>query len=276
LLVTRDLGGQIAFITGASSGIGEALARELARQGADVALLARRTDRLTALAAEIAATGRRTVAVSCDVTSDADVVAAVARVRAVLGTPSIVIANAGFGVSGTVETLSIDDYRRQFETNVFGVLRTVHATLPDLKATRGRLVIIGSVAGYVCTPGASAYAMSKASMTALAQGLRRELRSAGVSVTLISPGFVDSEIRQVDNAGRQHPHTADPVPQWIRMRSDVAARHIVRAVARRRREAVITAHGKAIVFVQRHAPWVLDLVLRAAGVRNRPEPGTHS
>ncbi|HET9481361.1 MAG TPA: SDR family NAD(P)-dependent oxidoreductase, partial [Candidatus Polarisedimenticolia bacterium] len=190
--------GQVVLITGASSGIGAALAREFARQGADVVLAARRLDRLRALAAEIQARGRRALAVGCDVTVDGDVEHAAAAAVETLGRIDVVVANAGFGVVGRVEGLQLEDYRRQFETNVFGVLRTIHATLAHLETTRGRLVIVGSVAGYVAAPGASPYAMSKFALRALAESLGHELRSRGVTVTLVSPGFVESEIRLVD------------------------------------------------------------------------------
>lgn len=268
--------GHIVLITGASSGIGAALAREFAGQGADVILLARRKDRLEALATEIVHSGRRAVAIVCDVTSDVDVRAAILRARQEIGPPSVVVANAGFGVSGAVERLSVDDYRRQFETNVLGVVRTIHETLPDLRTSRGRLVLLGSVAGYVSMPDASAYAMSKAALRALAlaQSLRHELRSSSVAVTLISPGFVDSEIRQVDNLGTLQPAASDPVPARLRMRTDVAARQIVDAVAHRRREAVITRLGKVIVFVHSHAPWLIDAIIQVARVRNRREPAS--
>src|SRR5262249_32705390 len=156
---------------GASSGIGAALAREFAREGADVALAARRLPRLEALAAEIGRTGRRAGVIPCDLTRDGDLERAAERARAALGQPGVGVANAGFGVPGTLETLSIDDYRRQFETNVFGVLRTVYATLDDLKTTRGRLVLIGSVSGHVAVPGASAYSMSKFAVHGLAATL---------------------------------------------------------------------------------------------------------
>ena len=114
--------GQVVFITGASSGIGAALAREFARRGADLALAARRTDRLAALAAEITKSGRRALVLACDVTLDSDLEAAVARTREAFGRIDVVVANAGFGVVGSVESLGVDDFRRQFETNVFGVL----------------------------------------------------------------------------------------------------------------------------------------------------------
>ena len=263
--------GHGVFITGASSGIGAALAREWARQGADLALAARRVDRLDALARDCQACGRRAVAIPCDVTRDGDLEQAIVRARDALGRIDVVVANAGFGVMGAFERLSLDDYRRQFETNVFGVLRTAFAGLAELTASRGRLVIIGSVSGHVASPGASAYAMSKFAVRALAEALDVEWSRRGISVTLISPGYVESEIFQVDNRGVHHPDTVDSVPRWLRMPSERAARQIVRAAARRRREVVITGHGKAAVFLKRHAPWLVAAGIRRLGIQSRRE-----
>jgi len=264
--------GQVAFVTGASSGIGAALARELGREGADLALLARRTDRLAALAAELERGGRRAVALACDVTRDGDLERAVAAARAALGRIDVVVANAGFGVVGPLARLALDDYRRQFETNVFGVLRTIYATLPDLQRARGRLVIIGSVSGWVATPASSPYAMSKFALRGLAEALGHELAPHGVSVTLISPGFVESEIRRVDNLGVLRAAAPEPLPAWLVMPAARAARRIARAVARRRREVVLTGLGKVAVFLQRHAPWLVARGVRRFGVRSRGEP----
>lgn len=265
--------GNAVFITGASSGIGAALAREFAREGADVALAARRVDRLDALATEIGKTGRRAVAIACDVTRDGDLERAVDRTRTAFGKLDVVVANAGFGVSGPLERLSLDDYRRQFETNVFGVLRTIYATLTDLRKSRGRLVLIGSVSGHIGVPGSSAYSMSKFAVRGLAASLSHELSPAGISVTLISPGFVESEITQVDNRGVWRAEAPKrPVPPAIVMATPTAARKIVRAVARRRREAVITGFGKAAVRLQRHLPGVLATIIRRFGIKGRREP----
>ena len=110
----------MVFITGASSGIGEYLAREYTRRGARTVLVARRTDRIASLAHELG----ESLAVAGDVTRDGDLEAAVGRALERFGRIDVVIANAGFGVDGTFDTLALDDYRRQFETNVFGVLRT--------------------------------------------------------------------------------------------------------------------------------------------------------
>jgi len=265
--------GNAVFITGASSGIGAALAREFAREGADVALAARRLDRLEALASEIGRAGRRAVVIPCDVTRDGDLERAADKARGALGKLDVVVANAGFGVTGKLETLTLDDYRRQLETNVFGVLRTVYATLEDLKKTRGRLVLIGSVSGHVAVPGSSAYSMSKFAVHALAASLGHELAPYGVAVTLISPGFVESELGQVDNRGvwrAQAPRR--PIPAAFVMATPTAARKIVRAVARRRREVVITGFGKAAVVLHRHAPWLLAAIIRRFGIKGRREP----
>ena len=259
------------LITGASSGIGAALARELASEGARLVLMARRRERLDALCTELAAAGARAVTHVGDVTKRADLDAAVALAVERYGRLDVAIANAGFGVVGPLAKLGVEDYRRQFETNVFAAIETSKACLAELVKTRGRLVLIGSVAGYISTPNASPYAMSKFAIRAFAEALRPELAPQGVAVTLISPGFVTSEIRQVDNRGGWHEHAKDPLPTWLPMPADVAARKIVSAVYRRRREAVITVHGKVLVWLSRFAPWTLRLAARR-GVRGRPEP----
>jgi short-subunit dehydrogenase len=225
------------------------------------------------VAAELMKDGRRALVLACDVTRDGELERAVAQVRDALGRIDVVVANAGFGVVGRVDRLTIEDFRRQFETNVFGVLRTIYATLDDLKRTRGRLAILGSVSGHLATPGGSPYAMSKFAVRALADALRNELRPAGVAVTLLSPGFVESEIRLVDNQGRLKTTDRDVVPRWLRMRSDTAARKIVTAIERKRREAVITGHGKALVFVARHLPGLMSALVSLSGYRGRTEPG---
>ncbi len=263
--------GRAVLITGASSGIGAALAREYARRGAAVFLVARRLERLQALAAEITAGGGRAQALRGDVVREQDLNAVMAAVHASGAILDVVVANAGFGVSGRFADLSVDDYRRQFDVNVFGVLATVRATLADLRRTRGRIVILGSIAGHVSLPGASAYSMSKFALRAFAGALRGELRGEGVAVTLISPGFVDSDIRRTDNRGRVHADAPDPIPARLRMSAARAARAIVTASERRVGERVVTGHGKIIVWLSRCLPWAVErLAARVGGRRGAP------
>lgn len=250
------------LVTGASSGIGEELARQLAQAGAKLTLAARRKELLENLAQRIAAEGKtRPLVMRCDVAQDGDLENAVAETVRQWGKLDAVIANAGFGVVGAMKTLSLGDYRRQFETNVFGVLRTIYAALPEIQKTKGNIAVIGSVTGWTASPGASPYAMSKFAVRALANSITPELRLAGVKVTLISPGFVASNIRRVDNQGKLHDGAKDPIPEWLVMSTEKAARQMLRAIARGKREAIITGHGKALVALERFAPWVL----RAAG-----------
>ena len=260
------------LITGASSGIGAGLAREFARRGMRVALVARRVAQLEVLAAELRASGAQASSHGGDVTVDGDI-ARVMRELAGLGmTPHIVIANAGFGVVGNARNLTLADYRRQFETNVFGVLRTLHESLEGLRATRGRFVIIGSVAGYLSSAGSSPYTMSKFAVRALAEALHGDLRPAGVSCTLISPGFVDSDIRRVDNQGGLHLGAKDPIPAWLRMKTADAARIMVRGILRGKKEVIVTTHATVIVFMARHLPRFTRWVLLRANRGSRPEP----
>lgn len=260
--------GKTVLITGASSGIGEELAWQLGQAGAQLTLTARRADRLDLLAQRIAAAGKpQPLVARCDVTRDGDIERAVAESTRHWGTLDVVIANAGFGVVGALRDLAIDDYRRQFETNVFGVLRTIYAALPEVEKTRGNVVIVGSVAGWTASPNASPYAMSKFALRALADAITPELHLTGVAVTLISPGFVASDIRRVDNVGTLHARAADPIPRWLVMPTEKAARQILRAVAHGKREVIITGHGKILVAIERFLPWLARAIRRRMAAR---------
>jgi len=168
-------GRRTVLITGASSGIGEGLAREHARRGDRVALLARRRERLEALQQTLRAQGAEVSIHTGDVCRDGDVAAVVRELAADGIGIDIVYANAGFGVAGALQRLTLDDYQRQFDTNVFGMLRTIYESLDALRATRGTLVLVGSVAGHVAAPGSSAYSMSKFAVRALAEAVRGDL-----------------------------------------------------------------------------------------------------
>jgi NAD(P)-dependent dehydrogenase (short-subunit alcohol dehydrogenase family) len=263
----------VALVTGASSGIGAAVATEYGRRGAAVVLAARRSDRLEQVSEAVEDAGGRALVVRCDVTRDGDPEAAVAAALEAFGRLDHVVANAGFGVAGAVHQLELEDYRRQFETNVFGVLRTARASRDALIASSGCLAIVGSVNGYVALPGVSAYCMSKHAVHALAASLRYEWARRGVAVVLVAPGFVASEIRRVDNRGRLHEHAREPIPPWLVMAAPRAARAMVRGIIRRRREVVITGHGKLIVSLQRHLPGLASFLIRRLGIAGRREAG---
>lgn len=259
------MSGRVVFITGASSGIGSALAREAVSRGSRVVILGRRRDRLEALAKELdGGTATRVLVEVADVCEDGQLDEAAKRAVEAFGRIDVVVANAGFGVSGLLEKLTLADYRRQMETNVFGVLRTVYATLPALRESRGVLGLVGSVSGYVATPRTSPYSMSKFAVRALAESLSFELEAHGIAVTHIAPGFIESEIRSVDNAGVQKDGRKDPIPAWIVMPKEEAARQVLDALDAREREIVVTLHGKVATQLARHAPDFVHKALVAA------------
>lgn len=245
------------LITGASSGIGAELARAFAKEGANLALLARRTDRLLELVAETEKQGVKAQALTCDVTQEHDQVLAVEKVHASLGIIDVVVANAGFGVVDDFEKLTISDFERQFETNIYGVLRTVYATLDDLKKSKGRLVIIGSALGHMVMPQYGAYCMSKFAMTALAESLYIELAVHGISVTLINPGYINTEFRNINKFGKYQEGLRPATANRTRMDADKAASIIVEATRARKRECTITLLGKVGVLIHRLFPGLL-------------------
>lgn len=257
----ESLSGKVVFITGASAGIGAELARVFAQRGAAVVATGRRTDRLHALSAELAQQGHTALGMTCDVTRDGDIDRAIAETLRRFGRLDIVIANAGFGVVGAFHELSLNDFQRQFDTNVWGVLRTVYAGWKPLAQTRGRMAILSSVSGYVASPRVAPYAMSKFAVQGLAGSLNYELAEHHISLTTLCPGFVDSEIRRVDNFGEFRADAIDPIPSWLAMSTNRAARQMMRAIMNRKPEAVITGHGKMLVWLQRHIPSLLRFLI---------------
>ena len=178
-----------AIITGASSGIGAALARELSRRGWSLALVARRTSLLDELRASLPA---KAVAIECDVTDRDAVEHAVRHAETALGgTFDLAIANAGVGIYRSSAKLRIDEAERTIQVNVLGMLYLFAAVVPPMVEKRsGRFVGIASLAGLRGLPGAAPYSASKAAIQAFLEGARVDLRPYGVGVTIVNPGFV--------------------------------------------------------------------------------------
>jgi NAD(P)-dependent dehydrogenase (short-subunit alcohol dehydrogenase family) len=176
------------LITGCSTGIGRACAERLARAGHTVYATARRLESIE----DLRAAGCRTLAL--DVTDEASMAAAVAAVEAEQGAVGALVNNAGYSQSGAIETLSMDDLRRQFETNVFGLVRMCQLVLPGMrKAGWGRIVNMSSMGGTFTFPGGGAYHASKYAVEAISDALRFEVGGFGVGVTVIQPGAIRTE-----------------------------------------------------------------------------------
>lgn len=180
----------VAVVTGASSGIGEATARALAASGYRVALLARRAERIDALAAEL---GNGSIAIEADVTDRDQLVAAAERVRNELGPADVLINNAGIMLLGPFSAGQRDDYRRMIDVNLLGAITATEVFLDQLTAGGGDIVNVSSVAGRTARAGNGVYAATKWGLNGWSESLRQELLPA-VRVTLIEPGVVATEL----------------------------------------------------------------------------------
>jgi NAD(P)-dependent dehydrogenase (short-subunit alcohol dehydrogenase family) len=188
---------QVAWITGASSGIGAALARRLARAGWQVAASARRADRLAALAEDIGEGPGRIVPVALDVTDARAVEDAVARIEHEVGPITQAVLNAGTHIPVRAEALRVEDFRTLVDLNLLGTVHCLAALVPRLiDRSAGRIAVVGSVAGYRGLPTAAAYGMTKAGLINMAEALRVELAPKGVTLQIVNPGFVQTPLTE--------------------------------------------------------------------------------
>ena len=182
---------KVALITGASSGIGWELAKELARAGVAVGLMARRRELLDTLASEIRAVGGTVAIAVADVADREATVAALRGLEEQLGPCDLLIANAGVGAPTHVDPINVSDIEKMFQVNVMGVLYSIEAVLPGMLARKaGHLVAISSMAAYKGLPGECGYSSSKAAVNNLMEGFRIRLLPMGVHVTTVCPGFI--------------------------------------------------------------------------------------
>jgi NADP-dependent 3-hydroxy acid dehydrogenase YdfG len=190
------LDGKVAAITGASSGIGEATALALAAEGAAVALAARREDRIADLAGRIEKDGGSALAVATDVTDEEQANAFVARAHDELGGLDVLVNNAGVMLLGPVAGAPTDQWRQMIEVNLLGLLYCTHTALPIMGAAgSGDIVNVASVAGRTANFGSGVYNMTKWGVVGFSEALRQECGRAGVRVTAIEPGWVDTELQ---------------------------------------------------------------------------------
>ncbi len=217
---------QVAVVTGASSGIGHALARALAAQGCKVGLVARRQEQLIALACGIEQSGGTAAWAVADVADRGQTVTALRDLAARLGPVDLLIANAGVGAPTLIEpALNTADVEKMFRVNVLGVVYAIEAVLPEmLQRRRGHIAAVSSLAAYKGLPGEWGYSASKAALNNLMEGLRIQLRDRGIAVTTICPGFVKTPMTEVNKFDMP----------WL-LEADEAARRIVRALARRKK-----------------------------------------
>ncbi|MHB1354426.1 MAG: SDR family oxidoreductase [Anaerolineae bacterium] len=269
------------IITGASSGIGRELALQLASQGANLVLAARRVEKLEALAAECRALGGQALTVPTDVTLESECASLVTRAVEAFGAVDMLINNAGIAqVAGLANLPNLDTFRRVMDVNLYGTVYCTYYALPHLIQSRGRLVNVSSLGGFLAVPGASSYAASKFGVVGFSDAVRMEVAARGVSVTLIGPYWVVTELNQhsVDQYGLPDAAKGQAVYTRRMMTAEQCARLTLRAAAGRRRQ-VLMGPGLAAALAKLIVPGLTDkatiaIFLRPALERIRKLGGT--
>ncbi|SFL07958.1 hypothetical protein SAMN04487950_2330 [Halogranum rubrum] len=231
-VLTEDLDGKAALVTGASSGIGEATAEALAEAGASVALAARREDELEQLADRIESEGGETLVVPTDVTDEDEIQEMVDRTAEEFGSLDILVNNAGVMLLERVEDADTDNFRQMVEVNLLGLMNVTHAALPIMQEQgEGHVVNISSVAGRKAYAGSSGYNATKFGVNAFSEAFRQEVTGENdIRVTLIEPGYVDTELAEHIPDDEQQEQAKEALEAMDALEADDIARSIAFAV----------------------------------------------
>ena len=249
---------RVVWITGASSGIGEALVHQFVQEGWRVVASARRQERLQALSARYS---QQVLPVVGDVTQAADCTAVVEAAVKRFGTLHAVIANAGISMRALAEEAQEEVLRQVMEVNFWGAVRTIRAALPLVKANQGWIVGVSSIAGFRGLPARSAYSASKFALNGFLESLRVELLPTGVKVLIAAPGFTKSEIRQKALTASGASQAESPLPEDQLMSAEAVAKAIYQAMRRGQKYLVLTGEGRLVRWLSCLAPGWLDGVL---------------
>lgn len=248
---------KVVIITGASSGIGRALAKEFAAKGAKLSLGARRTELLEELKQELA--GTEILITPTDVSKEDDCKALIDETIKYFGCIDVLINNAGISMRALFEEVDLNVIRQLMDVNFYGTVYCSKYALPYLLKTKGSLVGVISIAGYVGLPGRTGYSASKFAIRGFLDTVRIENMKKGLHVLVAAPGFTASEVRKValTNDGSQQGET--PRNEDKMMSAEECARHIVKAIEKRKRELILTfVEGKLTVFLSKFFPSLID------------------
>jgi short-subunit dehydrogenase len=256
---------KVVVVTGASQGIGKALCRELAPQRPMLVLAARDVAALEAVAAECRARGAETLVVPTDVSDEAACRALVEKSVGRFSGVDVLVNNAGMGMLARFEDVTdLSLYERLMRVNYLGSVYPTFYALPHLKKSRGQIVAVSSLAGFAGVPMRTAYAATKHAQVGFFDSLRVELRGTGVSVTVIAPSFVQSEIRRRSPGPDGRTVEASPVREAEVMSAEECARLTVRAMERRQRLLVMTLKGRLGRWAKLVAPGLVDRIAAEA------------
>lgn len=253
-----DLKGRVSVVTGASSGIGEALARELARQGSKVALVARRKDRLESIASELTRTGQETRAFACDIQDPESIATTAAAVRGAWGEIDLLVNSAGYARHVLFVDHDTEDIEKMMLTNYMGTVRWIKQVLPAMRERKsGSIINISSFAGKIGQVDEVAYSASKFAVSGLSAGLAQELLPMGIQLLCVYPTLVRTEMFTPEIMERM------PDASGSFIEADDFARRTLRALAKGRSEAVIPSRMRVPIILNSLFPhWMGKMVGR--------------
>jgi dehydrogenase/reductase SDR family member 7B len=249
---------QVVIVTGASSGIGKALAHEFAGKGAHVVAAARRPEKLNDLKNELKAAGKDCFVVQTDVSDENACRRLIEETVAQYGKINIMINNAGISMRALFEDVHLSVLRQSMDVNFWGTVYCSKFALPHLLKTRGSLVGVSSIAGYKGLPGRSGYSASKFAMQGLLEVIRIENIKKGLHVLIACPGFTASNIRKTALAADGTQQGESPRDEDKMMSAEAVAKKIAIAIAKRKRTLVLTSQGKMTVLLNKFIPGRLD------------------
>jgi dehydrogenase/reductase SDR family member 7B len=252
---------KVVIITGASSGIGKALAEEFARQKAKVVIAARRRERLEALRDELSKTGCEVLVAVTDVSREEDCRRLIEETVARFGRIDILINNAGVSMRALFKDLSLGVVHRLMDVNFWGTVYCTHYALKYLLEAKGTVVGVSSIAGNKGLPGRTGYSSSKFAMQGFLETLRIENRKTGLHVLTACPYFTSSDIRLTALVADGSAQGESPRNEKDLMSAEKVARKIIRAIRRRRNFLVITIQGKLIILLNKFLPGILDRIV---------------
>lgn len=270
--MSRSLQDMVIAITGASGGIGSATAIACARAGMNVAISARRTDRLERVADEIRRLGRHAMVMRCDVGSDSDVMEFVARANRELGRLDAVFANAGYGFEAAAADMTATELRDIFEVNFFGTMRVIWAAVPLFRTQRsGHILITSSAVGRFTLPFYSAYTATKAAQVQVGRAMRAELAPEGIEVSTVHPITTQTDFFEVSamKSGRRQIPLEQQIPRFFIQPPERVAEAIVRCLRSPRGEVWTCRSARLLAALLTACPSVADLVMRREAAKRR-------
>ena len=254
-----DLSGKVVVVTGASMGIGEAIAKEFVDRGASVVFSSRDLSRAEAARQRVGGAAR-TIALTCDVTKRSEIEKLLAQTLSRFQRVDVWVNNAGYGLMDSVESMDMQQCRRMFDTNLFGTIDAMQLVIPIMKKQReGTIINIASTAGHIAVPFMAAYCASKHAMRAMGNAARVELRGTGVNVLTVCPGYISTDFSVNAVKGKERLRLGAAVKR--RITADRVAKTVLRGYVGRKRELSVPWRDYIVIKLYENLPSLVDFAM---------------